>query len=215
MPDVPLYTAVISGCAAVVGAAIPTIANTVQNVLAARRDRWDRYQADKRQACVELVQAAENLRTQVANNHDYHGDEMGDRLAQVRAFAAQARIQAVRISLAAPPELAQVTQELAAAASRLAEAAEARTDLRQGASIELPPLSDLDTRMAVFRAAAARNASERRKRLLIDAIRLAADEVAFGLREAARLIAPQLAVGKRTAWPPCADAVRVRDRRHR
>lgn len=163
MTNVPLYTAVISGCAAVAGAAIPTIANTVQNVLAARRDRWDRHQADKRQACLELVQAAENLRNQVANNHDYHGDEMGDRLAQVRAFAAQARIQAVRLSLAASPELAQSAQELATAASRLAEAAEARTDLRQGASTELPDFSDLDACIAAFRAAVVRSASEHRK----------------------------------------------------
>ena len=145
------------------GAAIPTAAATIQSVLAARRDRRDRREADRRQACVDLVQAAENLRTQVANNHDYHGDEMGARLAQVRAFAAQARIQAVRISLAAPPELAQVAQELATAASRLAEAAEARTDLRQGASTELPDLGDLDARIAAFRAAAMRIAAEPRK----------------------------------------------------
>jgi hypothetical protein len=165
MPDVPLYTAVISGCAAVVGAAIPTVTSMVQNVLTARRDRRDRYEADRRQACVELVQAAENLRTQVANNHDYHGDEMGARLAQVRAFAAHARIQAVRISLSALPELVRPAQELAAAASQLAEAAEVRTDLRQGASIELPDLRDIDAHIAAFKAAAMRTASEHRKRI--------------------------------------------------
>jgi hypothetical protein len=161
MPDVPLYTAVISGCAAVLGAAVPTIASTIQNVLAVRRDRWDRHEADRRQACLELVQAAENLRTQVANNHDYHGDEMGARLAHVRAFAAQARIQAVRLSLTAPADLTQSAQELAIAASQLAEAAEARTDLRQGVSTELPNLGDLDAHVAAFRAAAVRATPER------------------------------------------------------
>jgi hypothetical protein len=193
MPDVPLYTAVISGCAAVVGAAIPTIANTVQNVLAVRHDRWDRHQADKRQACLELVQAAENLRTQVANNHDYHGNEMADRLAQVRAFAAQARIQAVRLSLAAPPELAQSAHELATAAGQLAEAAEARTDLRQGASTELPHLGDLDARIAAFRAAAVQNAWQRRT----------------------RLTEPQFAACGQTAWRPRDAGVTARDRRRR
>jgi hypothetical protein len=168
MPDVPLYTAVISGCAAVVGAAIPTAASTIQNILAARRDRQDRHETDQRQACVDLVQAAEYLRTQVADNHDYHGDEMAARLAQVRAFAAQARIQAVRISLAVPPELAQVAEELATAARKLAEAAEARTDLRQGVSTELPDLGDLDARIAAFKTAAMHIAAEPRKGIASD-----------------------------------------------
>ncbi|MGD0239605.1 MAG: hypothetical protein ABSB59_04665 [Streptosporangiaceae bacterium] len=163
MPDVPLYTAVISGLAAVAGAAIPTAASTIQNILTARRDRRDRHEADRRQACVELVQAAEDLRTQVANNHDYHGDEMAARLAQVRAFAARARIQAVRLSLAAPAELSQSAQELANAATQLAEAAEIWTDLQRGASAKLPDLSNLDARVAAFRAVATQNATERRE----------------------------------------------------
>jgi hypothetical protein len=117
---------------------------------------------------VDLVQAAEYLRTQVADNHDYHGDEMAARLAQVRAFAAQARIQAVRISLAVPPELAQVAEELATAARKLAEAAEARTDLRQGVSTELPDLGDLDACIAAFKTAAMHIAAEPRKGIASD-----------------------------------------------
>ena len=158
MTDVPLYTAVISGCAAVAGAAIPTIGIAVQGALAARRERRERTQADQRQACVELVQAAENLRTQVAGNHDYHGDEMGARLAQVRAYATQARVQAVRISLMTSHGLTESAQGLAAAASRLAEAAEAATDLRQGASTTLPDFGDLEACMAAFRAEAVKDA---------------------------------------------------------
>ena len=158
MTDVPLYTAVIAGCAAVVGAAIPTIGVVVQGALGARRDRQERYEADKGQACVELVQAAENLRTQVADNHDYHGDEMGERLAQVRAFAALARVQAVRISLMAPQRLSEAAQALAAAASRLAEAAEASTNLQQGASTARPGFRDLEDCIAAFKAEAVRDA---------------------------------------------------------
>jgi hypothetical protein len=158
MTDVPLYTAVIAGCAAVVGAAIPTIGVVVQGALGARRDRQERYEADKRQACVELVQAAENLRTQVADNHDYHGDEMPARLAQVRGYAAQARVQAVRISLMAPQGLSKSAQALAMAASRLAEAAEASTNLQQGASTALPGFGDLEGCIADFKAEAVRHA---------------------------------------------------------
>jgi hypothetical protein len=163
MTNVPLYTAVISGCAAVAGAAIPTIGITVQGALAARRERRERNEADQRQACVELVQAAENLRTQVADNHDYHGDEMGARLAQVRAYAAQARVQAVRMSLMASHGLAATAQGLAAAASRLAEAAEATTNLRQGTSTDLPDFGDLETCMAAFKAEAVKHARATRK----------------------------------------------------
>lgn len=158
MTDVPLYTAVLSASAAVIGAAIPTISIAVQNVLAVRRDRWDRYEAEKRQACVELMQAVESLRTQVANNHDYHGDEMGARLAQVRTYAAEARVQAVRISLLDPQKLGRPAQQLAATATRLAEAAANKTDLALGASRERPDFSELDACIAAFKTEAVNDA---------------------------------------------------------
>lgn len=159
MTDVPLYTAVISASAAVFGAAIPTIGIAMQSVLQARRDRRERYESAKREACVELMQAVENLRTQVANNHDYHGDEMGARLAQVRSYAAQARVESVRISLLVPPELAEIAQQLATAASRLEQAAVNTTNLRQGTSTELPDFAELSARIAAFKAEAVNNAA--------------------------------------------------------
>jgi hypothetical protein len=158
MPDVPLYTAVISGCAAVVGAAIPTISAAAQNIVQARRDGRDQIEEDKRQAAVQLMQAVENLRAQVASNHDYHGDEMGARLALVREYGAEARVQSLRISLMATSRLAASAQELAEAATRLEKAAEATTDVDHGVSPELPGFGELEMHIAAFRAEAVSDA---------------------------------------------------------
>jgi hypothetical protein len=59
--------------------------------------------------------------------------------------------------------LSQSAQELANAATQLAEAAEIWTDLQRGASAKLPDLSNLDARVAAFRAVATQNATERRE----------------------------------------------------
>jgi DNA-binding MarR family transcriptional regulator len=163
MTDVPLITAVLSAAAAIVGAAIPTASAMVQSLSVARRERQERHEADKRQACVELLQAVENLRAQVASNHNYHGDEMGARLAQVRTYAAEARIQALRISLMAPHGLGQSVRELAAAATALEQAAEATTDVNEGVSRELPSFAELKTRIAAFTAEAVNDARSARK----------------------------------------------------
>jgi hypothetical protein len=158
MTNVPLYTAVISGCAAVVGAAIPTVSVMTQGLFQAKRDRRDRIEAEMRQAAVQLLQAAENLRAQVAGNHDYHGPEMGARLALVRAYAAKARIQSLHLSLMATHRLAESAGELADAAARLEQAAEATTNVDQGVSSELPGFGELEARIAAFKAEAVSDA---------------------------------------------------------
>jgi DNA-binding MarR family transcriptional regulator len=163
MTDVPLITAVLSAAAAIAGAAIPTVSAMVQSLSVARRERHERHEADKRQACVELLQAVENLRAQVVSNHSYHGDEMGARLAQVRAYAAEGRVQALRISLMAPPGLALSAQELAAAATALEQAAEATTDVNAGVSRDLPSFVELQTRITAFTAEAVSDARSGRK----------------------------------------------------
>jgi len=158
MTDVPLSVAVITASAAVLGAAIPQVSIAVQSALQAGRDRQERYQSDMRRACVKLMRAVEDLRTQVANNHDYHGDEMAARLAQVREHAAAAEVQAVRIALLVPQTLAEPAQELAVAASRLAEKAAENTDLVEGVSRLRPDFGELDACVAAFKDVAVNDA---------------------------------------------------------
>jgi hypothetical protein len=163
MTDVTVYVAVISASAAVVGATIPLVGTAIESARQARRDRAERYESAKRQACVELVQAVEDLRTQVANNHDYHGDEMAARLGLVRTYAAAAKVQAVSISLLVPQQLAEPAQELAAAAGRVAEAAERNTDLVLGVSRERPDLTELDAWIAAFKTRAVNDEARTKK----------------------------------------------------
>jgi hypothetical protein len=152
--DTTVWVAAIAAGAAVVGATIPLVGTAIQSARQARRDRLERYQLYKRQACVELIRAVEDLRTQVANNHDYHGDEMAARLGLVRQYAAAAKVQAASISLLVPPELADPAQQLAEAAGRLAEAAERSTDLVLGVSTARPDPTELDASIAAFKTSA-------------------------------------------------------------
>lgn len=78
----------------------------------------------RREAYVALLQAANHLRTQVASNHDYHGNDMAERLGFVREYALAADLSAINIALLVPEPVADRARALAAAAARLAERSE-------------------------------------------------------------------------------------------
>ena len=150
MTDVSIFVPVISAAAAILGAAVSPLTTVLQSSRLARDEHKERYELAGRQACIGLLRAVVDLRTSVANNHDYHGEEMGARLAQVRQYAADARVHAFNIALLAPRPLADSASELAAAADRVAVAATEHTDLSLGASVQAPDFATLDARIADF-----------------------------------------------------------------
>jgi hypothetical protein len=150
MADVPVTVAVITASAAVVGAMVPQVGIAIQSARQARRERRERYESARREACVALLRAAADLRTQVSNNRDYHGEEMASRLAEVRAYAADAQVHAVNISLLVPRSLAELAQQLATAARDLAATTAANTDLDKGWVIRAPDFTELDACVEAF-----------------------------------------------------------------
>jgi Mn2+/Fe2+ NRAMP family transporter len=135
---------VISAAAAILGAAVSPVTTVFQSSRRAQQERQERQETARRQACIELLRAAVDLRALVANNHDYHGDEMAARVAQVRQYAADARVHAFNIALLAPRRLAHSAGELAAATGRVAVATAADTDLGMGVSVRAPDFARLD-----------------------------------------------------------------------
>src|SRR5712692_10538692 len=80
VPDVSLYVAAITAGAAVLGAGVSLIPVYLRDVRQDAQDRRERHAETRRQACLDLLGAAEDLRTSVANAVDYHGEEMSARL---------------------------------------------------------------------------------------------------------------------------------------
>lgn len=120
MSDTTVYVAIVTGVFAVIGATIPQASAVIQTTRLAKREQRDRQAAIRREACVTLLRSVNDLRTQVADNHDYRGSEMAQRLALVRQYASAADISAFDVTLLVPDPLAGLARELAAAAARLA-----------------------------------------------------------------------------------------------
>lgn len=127
MADITVYVAVVTGVFAVIGATIPQASAVIQNGRQAKREQHGRYELAKREACVALLRSVHELRTQVANNHDYRGNQTAERLALVRQYASATDVAALNVALLAPQPLADLARQLAAAAERQAVEAENTT----------------------------------------------------------------------------------------
>ena len=154
MADVSIYVAVISAAAGIVGATISQATAAIRDGRRAERDRKERLADARRQACVQLLRTVLDLRVRVANNADYHGGEMAARLAEIRECAATAEVEAVSVALMVAPELGKVAEQLASAAARLATVATENASLQLGASTQTADFSELDDRVAAFKALA-------------------------------------------------------------
>jgi hypothetical protein len=154
MANDTVLIALVTGGFAVLGATLPQITSVVQSARRDKRKQSERFETARRDACVALLKAAGELRTQVANNHDYHGDEMTARLALVREHATAAQVAAASVALLVAQPLAELAMELAAAAGELAMEAAETTSLEQRASIRLPDFAKLDRCIAAFTASA-------------------------------------------------------------
>ncbi len=156
MASIPAWVAVVSAAGAVLGAAIAPLAAVYQNTRQARRERETRHETALREACIELLRAAWDLRTMAENNHMYHGDEMLVRLSKVRERAADASVLWVSIAFLAPVEVGKCAQRLASSADKLSAEAAKNTDLDRGVSVRPPDLGELDSCIEDFSTTAAK-----------------------------------------------------------
>jgi hypothetical protein len=146
MTGVSIYvTAIISASAAILGASVTPLTTVYQNARDARRDQRVRHETAVRDECTKLLRTVWDLRTMVANNHEYHGDEMGARLAKVRRRAADASMRWVAIATLVPGDLGRSAKRLGMAADHLALEAAKYTDLDRGRSIRDPEFGEVDS----------------------------------------------------------------------
>jgi hypothetical protein len=167
MAEVSLYVAVVTAVTGIVAAGVPTVANFVRDSRQARRaehqaelDRRDRRAGEMRQACLEVLSAAGELRARLGNASQVHGPELAGRLAEIRSAAAKVQLQAVSVALLAQGRLAGPAQGLADAAASLVLAAENSIDRAAQQSRGLPDFAEFDRSETAFRAAAVAHASE-------------------------------------------------------
>jgi hypothetical protein len=159
VPDVSLYVAAITAGAAVLGAGVSLIPVYLRDVRQAGQDRRDRHADTRRQACLDLLGAAEDLRVTVANAADYHGAGMPARLAQIRQYAAAVQIHAAKIELLAPGTLATAADVLAKAAGRFAAQAAVSTNLKLNQMVAAPDPTELVEAIEAFRKQAVLDAA--------------------------------------------------------
>ena len=135
MADVSIYVALITAAAAL----SPQVIAAVRDVRRAERDRQERLAKERRDACVQLLNTALDLRILVQNINEYHGDEMPARLGEIRKCAAAVEVQATGIVLMVSrdsPGLAEVAERLAEIAGNLGIAATNNASVRLGASLQ-------------------------------------------------------------------------------
>jgi hypothetical protein len=160
VPEVSIYVAAITAAAGVLGAAIPQVPVLIRDVRQAAQDRRERHADTRRQACLDLLSAAGDLQTDVANAGQYHGEEMRDKLAEIRKSAAAVKLHAASIELLAPQTLAATADRLAKEAAKFAALAVANTDLTLNQMIEVPDPGELDNATEAFREQAVAEASK-------------------------------------------------------
>lgn len=156
--DVPVYVAVITGAAGIIGAGIPQASIVLREVRQAGRDRRERSIAAGQSACIDLLRAAGSLGTQIENLRAYRGDAHGlrQRLEQVRKYLAETQLHAASVGMLAPGQLIERASQLAAEASSLVKAVEANVDLDNDVVVGHIDVGPLDTLIAAFREEAIR-----------------------------------------------------------
>lgn len=107
-----------------------------------------------------LLRAAGELRTLAESIPGYRGDAnvIRGRVEEARSRAEATRVDAVDVGMQAPDSLAELADQVAAAASALAEEVARCTDLDQGVVIGNPDVAALVECIDAFRHAAVRYA---------------------------------------------------------
>jgi hypothetical protein len=160
VPQVSVYVAVITAAAAVIGAAVSQVPILIRDVRQARQDRRERHSDARRQACLNLLGAAGELQAKVENAGQYHGEDMRDKLAEIRDCAAAVKQNAAAIELLAPRPFAALAASLAREAVVFAQQAVANTDLKLNQMVDLPNSGELEQAAEAFRERAVAEASK-------------------------------------------------------
>jgi hypothetical protein len=142
---------VITAAAGIVGASLPQITTFLRDVRQAERDRRDRIAGSQRQACLDLLGTAGELRTQVENAAEYQGPRMADLLAEIRRCNEAVQLNAATVELLAAANLAEPADRLAKAAEKLTSAAVDGTDLKNGQMVKVPATIELAQAMNAFK----------------------------------------------------------------
>jgi hypothetical protein len=161
MAGVSIWVAVVTAGAGIIGAAIPQVVSVVRDVRQAERDRRERSATMTRNACVALLRVAGEVRTLTESIRSYRGvaDGMRERVEEVRGRAEATRVHAAEVSMQVPARLAEYADQVASAASDLADDVMRSTDLDQGVLIGTPDVSKLVECIAAFRHAAVEHAA--------------------------------------------------------
>jgi hypothetical protein len=150
--DVSIYVALITGAAGAIGATVPQLATVFGENRQAKRNREERTASARQQAYIELLGAAADLRTRVANTAMYHGSEMPVRLADIRTSAADVQVKASKVAFLAP-HLAGPAQGLGTSAAGLAADAVTNTNMTTNV-MNVPEFTAFDQSVAGFNTAA-------------------------------------------------------------
>lgn len=158
MADVPVYVAVITGAAGIIGAAIPQASIVLRDVRQAQRERRERSVAAGQGACIDLLRAASSLATQIENLRDYRGapQELRLRLEEVRKSLDETQLYAASVGMLAPGQLIKRTSQLASEATSLVKAVEANFDVDNDVVVGPIDVGPLETLIAAFREEAVR-----------------------------------------------------------
>ena len=132
MVDVPIWVAIITALAGILGAAIPQGAIVLRDVRQAERDRKERFDAATREACVALLRAA----------------------GELRSLAEATRLHAVDVSMQVPGQLGAPANVVADAATALIRDVVENTDQSRGVVLGDPNVEPLVTAIDAFRDAA-------------------------------------------------------------
>lgn len=153
MTDIPIYVALITAGAGLLGAMIPQSWIIVREIRQQEHDRKDRYVAEARGACLDLLRASGGLSAHVRNMNTYRGDSNGlrTRLEEARGYLADIQLYAASVGMAAPGTLTELAVQLAAMAEGLTQAVEEITDPDNAEMLARPDTGPLDELISAFR----------------------------------------------------------------
>lgn len=161
MADVPLYVAIVSAAAGLVGATIPQVTTVIRETRKAERDRWERERDrqeqlahEVRDVCVNLLRAAGELRTLTENMTSYRGDGTRALLGDVRGHAEATRLHAAEVGLRVSGQLAESAYQVAATATDLVGDVKQNIDMDRDVVIGSASVDALVSSIAAFREAA-------------------------------------------------------------
>ena len=159
MADVSIYVAIITALAGLTGAAVPVVASAIRDVRQSEQDRRERWATATRDACVDLLRAAGELRTLSESIAAYRGTANGmrARVDEVRDRAEATRLSAANVSLQVAV-LAEPAYQVASAADKLVQAVVEGTDMDRGVFVGELNVGKLVERVTAFREEAVKYA---------------------------------------------------------